>query len=316
MRKLFMNVLAVAIVSLTLQVMGQVNPSDPNYEQMKISGQITQPAQVDLTGKSITVIPPMENGNRNGGLLIPRDGSFSLAMSPNDDLSSGLITLPFTFCLYGTDYTTCYINNNGNITFGSPYGSFVPTGFPVTGIPMVAPFWADVDTRTTTACPYNGNVWYKIQTSPNRLIVVWEEVGYFAVHCDLRNTFEVIMTDGNDPLIGLGNNVAFSFDDMQWTTGDINGSGGFGAGAPATVGINKGDGVDFALVGRFGHAGTDYDLPGPDLDAGVSWLDYKDFVFDACAGEIPPIVPLSDWALYIGLGLILIFTIIRFKKIA
>src|ERR1044071_214991 len=65
----------------------------------------------------------------------------------NDDGSTGLINLPFTFCLYGQSWTNCYINNNGNISFGTPYGTFTATGFPNGGFTMVAPFWADVDTR-------------------------------------------------------------------------------------------------------------------------------------------------------------------------
>jgi hypothetical protein len=313
MKRLLSIVGSILFVALTLQVMGQVNPSDPNYEQMKMSGQIAQPSQVAPPSEPVKVIAPDPNPNRAAGLLIPRDQSFTLAMGPNDDLSTGLIQLPFTFCLFDLQYTSCYINNNGNISFGAPYFDYVPTGFPVNAYPMVAAFWADVDTRTGTGCPYNGSVWYKIQTNPNRLIVIWEEVGYFSIHCNLINTFELIITDGEDPLVGINKNVAFSFADMQWTTGDINGAGGFGASAPATVGINKGDGVYYALVGRFGHAGTDYDLP-LDLDAGVSWLDEKDFKFDACVGDIV-VTPVANWALYLGIGLILIIAAIRFRKL-
>ena len=45
--------------------------------------------------------------------------------------------------------------------------------------------------------------------------------------------------------------------------------GGFG-GAPATVGVNHGNGVDFFQIGLFDHAGNDYDGPGGNND-GVSF---------------------------------------------
>lgn len=314
MKRFLALVSSITLIVLAFQVMGQVNPSDPNYEQMKINRQIPTPGQVAPPSRPAKVIAPDQDPNRAVGLLIPRDGSFILAMDPNDDLSTGQIQLPFSFCLFNLEYSTCYINNNGNISFDQPYWTYVPTGFPISGFPMVAAFWADVDTRTSTECPYNGSVWYKIQTNPNRLIVIWEEVGYFSIHCNLVNTFEIILTDGNDPFIGFNNNVAFSFADMQWTTGDINGVGGFGGtNGPATVGINKGDGVFYALVGRFGHAGTDYNLP-LDLNAGVSWLDEKDFKFDACVGDIV-VTPFASWALYIGIGLILGVAIFRYRKL-
>jgi hypothetical protein len=55
----------------------------------------------------------------------------------------------------------------------------------------------------------------------------------------------VIISNGNDSNMGLGNNVCFCYGDMQWAT-----SGGFG-GTPATVGANKGDGVAYQSYGRY-----------------------------------------------------------------
>src|SRR5207249_11537167 len=51
------------------------------------------------------------------------DGTYTLAMAPNDDGSTASIAIPFTFCLYGTNYTSLFINNNGNISFGSSYST-------------------------------------------------------------------------------------------------------------------------------------------------------------------------------------------------
>lgn len=285
----------------------QVNPNDPDYGRMKAQGLIPQPVQV-IPVEPIHAIIPSDPGSRDFALKVPLDASFSLAMGPNDDGSTGMLTLPFTFCMYGTSYTSYWINNNGNVTFTGSYGSFTSTGFPVGGPSMLAPFWADVDTRSGL-----GEVWYRVEA--NRVVVIWNNTGYYSEHGDKRNTFELIFTNGLDPLIGVGNNVAFSFTTMQWTTGDFSGgSGGFG-GTPATVGVNKGDGVLYAQVGRFDHAGTDYDGAGGAND-GVGYLEGKYYTFNACSDVviIPGEVPVSNWALYIGIFLILTFTVIRFRK--
>ena len=163
-------------------------------------------------------------------LRVPYDAGFQLAMYGNDDGSTGEIPLQFSFNFFGTYYTSVYINNNGNISFGSQYSSYDPVGFPSNEYVMIAPFWADVDTRSC------GEVYYK--SEPNRFTVIWNNVGCYGRNCDKLNTFEVIITDGTDPTIGLGNTVMFSFDQIQWTTGDASeGVDGFG-GIPATCGLN------------------------------------------------------------------------------
>jgi len=234
-------------------------------------------------------------------LCIPLDASFTVVdfseqpcsgpssgtdpCQRNDDDFSFSVALPFSFDLYGSTYSSVFINNNGNLSFDSGFCSFTSTGFPVSGFPMVAPFWADVDTRNEIS----GVVYYRLEA--NRLTVIWDHVGYFSAHGDLLSTFQVIITDGTDPLVGIGNNVCFCYDDMQWTTGDASGGvGGFG-GVPATVGVNKGDGVNYAQIGLFDHEGVDYDGPGGSVD-GVSYLDGEHFCFTTSTGggeNIPPI---------------------------
>lgn len=209
------------------------------------------------------------------GLLVPWDASFILALTPNDDGYTDVIPFGFNFSMYGTIYNSCWINNNGNVTFDAGYSSFTAWGFPINGAPMLAPFFADVDTRGA------GNLWYKIEA--NRMIVIWDAVGYYNTAADKLNTFELIFTDGTDPTIGIGNTVAFSYGDMAWTTGSASGgAGGFG-GTPANVGINKGDGVTFAQIGRFDHPGTDYDGAFDNND-GIDWLDNIDLFFNTGSG--------------------------------
>ena len=256
-----------------------LDPYSKEYQELKMQGMLQQPEPVPIQNYHPPVPPPADNS-----MLIPLDDSFTIAMTANDDGYTSEMAIPFSFQFYGNTLNSFYINNNGNVSFGSAYSTYTPSGFPVSDFPMLAPFWADVDTRGSGS----GLVYYRIE--PNRVTVIWDHVGYYSSHYDKLCTFEVIFTDGTDPLIGIGNNVAFCYDDMQWTTGDASGgSSGFG-GSPATVGANKGDGINYFLVGRFDHEGIDYDGPGGNSD-GVSFLDNNCFSFNTggSSNNIPPV---------------------------
>jgi hypothetical protein len=269
------------LLMLPFILQAQINPNTPGYDQMKRDGLIPIPNHQVITPEVINEMNEFDAG-RSEGFFIPLDATFTQSMLPNDDGSVGPISLGFTFCFYGTDYTEVYINNNGNLSFDESYSSYSPIGFPSSEYIMIAPFWGDVDTRAQGSIG-TGLVWHKLEAG--RLTVIYDHVGYFSYQTDKLNTFQVIITDGNDPLIGIGNNVAFAYEEMEWTTGSASGgTNGFG-GSPATVGVNKGDGVNYALVGRFDAPGTCYDGPFGDNDC-VSYLNNKRYVFDACQDEV------------------------------
>jgi hypothetical protein len=280
------NLLFIFSLFITQSILAQVIVDSPLYQQLKASGQLgtvniqANPAIGQVKGKPTIKPHPTTKANSCDCYIEP-DASYTLAMEPNDDESSALINIPFNFNLYGQNYTSMYINNNGNITFNGPLSTYTSSAFPSTiNGAIVAPFWADVDTRTS------GQVVYKI--TQTALYVNWVDVGYFNEHNDKLNTFQLIITNGSDPVIEEGN-VAFCYQDMQWTTGDVSGGVNGFNGTPATCGANKGDGVNYFLISRFDHPGVDFDgaLGNPD---GISWLDYKSFAFDASnGGNVPPI---------------------------
>lgn len=250
-------------------------------------------------------------------LCIPLDASFQVvvmngpggsgAASPsdpcqrNDDDTTLAIPLQFSFDFYGSIFNQVFINNNGNVSFGQAFSTFTPEGFPIADFPMIAPFWGDVDTGNA-ANSQGGVVWVK--SEPHRFTVIWDHVGYFDENFDKVNTFELILTDGTDPLVGIGQNVCFCYADMQWTTGDASdGIGGFG-GTPATVGANRGNGVDFFQVGRFGNPGAAYDGPGGAVD-GIDYLDGRTICFNTSilAPNVAPIaLGLPPANTYGGIG--------------
>ncbi|MBI1838138.1 MAG: T9SS type A sorting domain-containing protein [Flavobacteriia bacterium] len=272
-----------------------------NYDILKQNGQLDAQAKYvfpnsntpnQIIHPSFEQIQASKNRSSVCNCLLDLDSSFSvvpfigdsLPDYRNDDGSTDLINLPFVFDFYGVQYQSVYINNNGNVSFAGPYMTYTALPFPDASYNMIAPFWGDVDTRDSLS----GLVYYKI--TPSALIIKWENVGYFNVHSDLSNTFQLIITNGNDSLVPNGNNVSFCYGDMNWTTGDAsNGVGGFG-GSPATVGVNQGDGVNYFQVGTFDALGTAFDGPYNNADQ-IDFLDNQEIYFNlANLGNVPPLI--------------------------
>jgi hypothetical protein len=229
-------------------------------------------------------------GGSGCGCWIEPDETYTVAMPEIDDGSSDAITLPFSFSLFGNAHTTVFINNNGNLSFSQPNPTYSAIGFPFPTYLLVAPFWADVDTRDTLGLDpedfLNGQVLYKV--TDHALYVNWVEVGHYVRRMDKRNTFQVVITDGTDPVIPGGNNVSFCYGDMQWTTGDASGGvEGFG-GVSATVGVNKGDGIHHSQIGRFS-ADSDFFTGAYGDSSGVHWLDGTHFYLNTAGTNVPPI---------------------------
>lgn len=268
-------------------------PADANihYTDQRTPSKVIKPVIKDVEGK------PKGGGamlcncwvEPNGDYTLINNGTewFDDGFPSSDDGSHGPIQLPFTFNLYGDQYNQVYVNINGNLSFGTENGVYSSTGFPTNSAAMVAPFWADVDLGNANTAI--NKVQYKV--TPTAMYVNWSDVGYFNEQTNKLNSFQLIITDGNDPVIGLGNNVSFCYRDMQWTTGGasqgVNGLGG----VPATVGANRGNNVNFIQFGRFDQAGVIYDGPFGAND-GVDWLDGQDFRFTTAVAttNIPPIV--------------------------
>lgn len=288
-----LTLLASVVIPGTIlaQPVPQVEIPWQDYAAQKAHGTLppnVRPSMVDLDQNVLDSIAQanggwIRGGGGNGGACgLWSDPTGNPTVPVWDDASSPRITLPFNFNLYGTNYNQLYVNNNGNVTFDAPYSTFSADPFPNTTFVMVAPFWADIDNSGT------GQTYYLV--TPHAIFVNWVGCGYFWQHTDKLNSFQLVLTDGTDPYIGVGNNVAFSYLDMQWTTGDASfGVNGFG-GTPAVVGANLGDGVGYISIGKFDHEGVDY--AGPNGISGVSWLDNKNFVFSTLvpSSNISPIV--------------------------
>ena len=169
-----------------------------------------------------------------------------------DDTSSPAIDLTAIFPatgldFYGTNHTSIFVNHNGNLSFGSMLTAFTPT-FPRSTPPaLIAPWFGDVDTRMA---PSTSNaVFWHVDTTGRRLIATWNQVGYYNQRHELRNSFQVIITDRRDVAAG-DFDVELRYAQCQWTTGNASGGVNGLGGTPASAGFDAGNAVDY------------YELPG------------------------------------------------------
>jgi RHS repeat-associated protein len=205
------------------------------------------------------------------------DGFGTDSLGANDDGSTSAIDItaafPNGFQLFGSTYETIYINNNGNITFGSPLSNYTPesigTGFTD---PIIAPFWADVDTRGGPTTATGGNttgsnlVWYDVNPATQTVTVTWDDVGYYSEHTDKTDAFQLQLIGGPNG----AEHIKFIYQSIEWTAGDA--SGGFGGlgGTPARAGYSAGDGVHYFELPGSGDETAMLSLPTTTGDTGAA----------------------------------------------
>lgn len=175
-------------------------------------------------------------------------GFGELAMLQNDDGSSNALNLPFNINFFGQDFSQFFINNNGNISFLSPLSTFTPRAFPVANQPIIAPYWADVDTRTgQTPVPVGSNQVYVASPSADSVVVTWHNVGYFPAQNDKQNNFQLVLQKAPGTTDGSFS-AEFRYDRLQWTTGSASGGVNGLGGVPAQAGYDAGDNVNYETL--------------------------------------------------------------------
>ena len=167
----------------------------------------------------------------------------------NDDGSSAEVALGFEVNFFGERFTTAYVNTNGNITFGGSLSTFTPQGLTGSPLRIIAPFWADVDTRAAgSALVTHGN---DTVDGHRAFGVNWVNVGYYGNHDDKLNSFQLVLIERLD--IGPGNfDIEFNYDRILWETGDASGGSGGLGGTSASAGYSNGSGKEedsFEILG-------------------------------------------------------------------
>lgn len=188
----------------------------------------------------------------------------TLALARGDDESSAALDLTPTFPggvdFYGGHYTSLYVNINGSVSFSAPVRTYSPESFPrVSGVSMIAAWWADVDTRVVpTSAPDANQIYYA--ATAEHFVVTWTDVGYFDQHTDRLDAFQIVLTPSAGRPAGAFD-VQFRYHRCEWTAGDRSGGSGGLGGTGAQAGFDAADGTHFVM------------LPGSRTDAVLTLCD-------------------------------------------
>jgi Ca2+-binding RTX toxin-like protein len=190
-----------------------------------------------------------------GGTAGYGENTFSTASGRTGNLDDGSINVSLSSVfgasginLYGTTYTSVFVNTNGLLTFGSAEPAYTSAALTTLGQPSVAPFWTDIDISK------GGEIYWDLDASTGRLIVTWLNVAPYSGTG--TNSFQAVLTN-----LGGGD---VSIDYIYGSIGFVN--GGFGN---ATVGISNGTSsqtlVEGSGVATFlaTYAGNDFDTQDP-----------------------------------------------------
>lgn len=206
---------------------------------------------VQIIGNNITVGGnSVVNGSVDDSLPLIRNGFNSNTLLGNDDGSTAFVPFGFTTDFFGQVFSGGFVNNNGNITFGGPLSTFTPFGLLNTSSQIIAPFFADVDTRGVAA-----DVTYGTGTiaGHNAFGVNWIDVRHFSVNGTNNglptNTFQLILVDRSD--VGAGDfDIEYNYGSILWEAGTASGGDQFGlGGTSATAGYSNGVNVSYEFPG-------------------------------------------------------------------
>ena len=155
----------------------------------------------------------------------------------------------FDVNFFGTNYDQLSLIVNGYISFQSGSLIWTPVHMANINVPVIAPFFADVDLWGGGIVSYgqttvDGNLAYA---------VTFDQVGYYMAHGDKRNTFQIVLIDRSQGDF----DIEFNYKQIQWETGDFSGGvNGFG-GNPAIAGYSAGDHIHY------------YEFPGSGITGGL-----------------------------------------------
>lgn len=217
------------------------------------------------------------------------------SVGANDDGSFGPFPLGFNANFFGVTRSSAFVNNNGNITLDSNLGTYTPFDLTSTSQQIIAPFFADVDTRGSGS----GIVTYgtdQVDGHP-AFGVDYINVGYYSGHTDKKNSFQVVLIDRSDT--GTGNfDIELNYDKVQWETGDASGGSGGLGGSPARAGFSNGTrnpGTFFELPGSAVHlAYLDSNLSSGLIHNSIGSSELGRYVFSARSGSVKQAVAFDS----------------------
>jgi hypothetical protein len=138
----------------------------------------------------------------------------------NDDNYSGAVELGFAINFGGETYTQTFVSNNGYVTFGEGSGQYSPDPFDASygGLPIIAAFFSDVDTRDLESGLVS---WGRGMVDGLKAFVAnWPAVGEYGQDEEnfSANTFSMVIVSRADLAPGSFD-VHFNYGSITWDHG-------------------------------------------------------------------------------------------------
>ncbi|MCU1238433.1 MAG: hypothetical protein JWP63_6400 [Candidatus Solibacter sp.] len=237
-------------------------------------------------------------GGGIGSIVVMTDGGNEPGVGDptgrNDDGFRGPIGLGFSLNFFGNTYSQIFANNNGNVSFTDGIPAFTPQGPQGATVPVISPFFGDVDTRNAAS-----GVLHVRSDISNEIILTWDQVGYFGSHADKLDSFQLVLRSSNFAVPAGEGQIGFFYKGMGWETGDASGgSGGFG-GSPAAVGFGDGSANGSILFGS-----TQNGIAAEVANHHI-WFALSNSGIPTTAPESPSTVPEPAVTMLLGSGLVL-----------
>ncbi len=174
--------------------------------------------------------------------------------------------------------SSLWLNNNGNVAPYDELSTFTPEPLVGNAVPIIAPFWADVDTRVGSTVTYGSG-----RTNGRQLWCAnWIRVGYYPASSNNRNTnsFQLCLLDASEETNTTGDfDIEFNYvPDEPWYEPGTPGRGSiqWEAGSASDGNELSGRGGSCARVGYTNGADVAFELPGSSVCGALLDRPYSD----------------------------------------
>lgn len=201
------------------------------------------------------------NGQAQTGLG-GADGYGEIQLARSDDGAFAVDTSAVFengFTLGGVNFaaTSLFVATDGFITFGAaPNMGYLdaPTGLTP---PFFAAFMADIDTRLDGEGAESGPIWVDVDAVNDVVTITWADVGFYRRNAELTNTVQIQLFDRG----AAGMDVVMRYDNIDWTSGDLQGGWGGSGGSPATIALRLTSSGQISTLAASGDEAAQFALP-------------------------------------------------------
>ncbi|WP_322867750.1 nidogen-like domain-containing protein [Aquicoccus sp. G2-2] len=173
------------------------------------NGQLLAEHAANSGADSGALITGLGGGMGFGETALARSDDGSVTIDASALFSGGLH-------YFGNNYSGADIsvNTNGTVSLGGALSAHPQAaGSATPQADVIAPFWADIDTRTDGFGPESGQIWVDQSAATHTLTVTWADVGAYRFDAGATNSFQLQLSDH-----GQGDfDISFRYGHIGWT---------------------------------------------------------------------------------------------------